>query len=454
MHTVQYIECLSISGGPVSQLERRHLPSLVSEVVKDLQKKEASVSFLVDHQTTRVKVYITSISADDYYCRWMNDWLTNAKKTPLWKQKIREVRKVGHFALDNSGSGDLRNRRVVVCVEMVDESFALLIRDGQDENISVDQTILTRLPLVDETQLTTMERAPWIKRLGARGEGVSLFVSEAAKLSQEETRNLQEEWKELLRELLWEAMRRDRTQKEGHEQQAGKVVKPSFNVAGPSIVATTNGMSCDVKLMESEDKNGSYIQSAVCGEVNRDGTGGPYLVAGTHFLEVKLNAWAGSSVKDRFGTVVNSTHWRDAGVGIVARDYDPRGSDAQPAGKSAHGWVFCFFTGQLYHDNKQIDWRDSKQAPLRLREGDVIGLALDVEAGSIEIYVNYTFQGEMVSSGLTQPLRWVLDLALNNCVTATASTPPKQRTSADDPYVKRSQARRAGRRRAAIVSAR
>ena len=440
---VEHIELLSIEGGPVSQIEKLHLPAIASQAVKDLQKKGVSISMIGDVKATRIKLYITPISVDAYFRRWMDDWLAAAMKSPVWRLQVRDVLKVGHFAQDSSGSGELGNRMLVVCVEMVDETFAVLVRNGQDDKTSVDITLKQKLTLMDESQLTVKGRVPWIKRLGTN-DGVRLEVAEAAGLSQERTRVVLDEWKDLLAVTLMEAMRRERMRTEGAEQRAGKKLKASFLIAGPDVTTTdTPADGTHVTLKADESNVGGYMQTAVCGLVNSDGTGGPYMVSGHHFLEIKIESWNACITKDRYGTVSNSTHWRDAGIGVVGREYDPRGPDALPAGKSPHGWTMNFFSGNLLHDEKRIEWEGGGP----VHEGDLLGLMLDVEQGSLSVWVNHHFRGVLVQSGLVQPLRWAVDLGYENTVVATSSTPPPQRTDPEDPYVESFTSRRAGRRR-------
>ena len=444
---VEHIELLSIEGGPVSRIEKLHLPAIATQAVKDLRKKGVSISMIGDEKATRLKLYITSISADAYFRRWMDDWLAAAMKTAVWRLHVRDVLKVGHFAQDCSGSGELGNRTLVVCVEMNDDTFALLVRNGQDESTSVDITLKQKLTLLDESQLAVKERAPWVKRLGTN-DGVSLEVAEAAGLSQENTRVILDEWKDLLKATLWEAMRRERMRTEGTEQRAGKMLKPSFLIAGPDVSTTdTPAGGTHVTLKADESNVGGDMQTAVCGLVNPDGTGGPYMVSGHHFLEVKIESWKSATTKDRYGTVVNSTLWWDAGIGVVGREYDPRAPDAQPAGRSPHGWTMNFFSGNLLHDEKRVEWDGGDP----VCEGDLLGLLLDVEQGSLSVYVNHKFRGVLVQSGLVQPLRWAVDLGFENTIVATSSTPPAQRKDPNDPYVEKFKTRRAGRRRGVVL---
>ena len=62
--------------------------------------------------------------------------------------------------------------------------------------------------------------------------------------------------------------------------------------------------------------------------------------------------------------------------------------------------------GKLYRDRRKSDWDGARGAEV----GDVIGLLLDLERGSLSVYINGTRLGVMVSSGLEGPLRWAVDM--------------------------------------------
>jgi hypothetical protein len=99
-----------------------------------------------------------------------------------------------------------------------------------------------------------------------------------------------------------------------------------------------------------------------------------------------------------------SLQGRTAMYGVVGVNFDA--TYRMPAWKSQHGWMFGCYDGSLYHACTYRDWPGMQ----RTRVGDVVGLLLDLTAGSLTVYVNGTRLGLMVESGLRGPLYWVADL--------------------------------------------
>ena len=90
--------------------------------------------------------------------------------------------------------------------------------------------------------------------------------------------------------------------------------------------------------------------------------------------------------------------------GVVGANFAP--ARRMPAWKSRHGWMFGCYDGSLYHACTYRDWPGMR----RTQVGDVVGLLLDLNSGSLAVYVNGTRLGMMVESGLRGPLYWVADL--------------------------------------------
>lgn len=90
--------------------------------------------------------------------------------------------------------------------------------------------------------------------------------------------------------------------------------------------------------------------------------------------------------------------------GVVGADFEA--ARRIPAWKSQNGWMFGCYDGRLYHACTYRDWPGMR----RTQVGDVVGLLLDLNTGSLAVYVNGARLGLMVESGLRGPLCWVADL--------------------------------------------
>ncbi len=176
--------------------------------------------------------------------------------------------------------------------------------------------------------------------------------------------------------------------------------------------------------------NSPEVQSAVCGS--------GVMRAGKHYAEFTI-ATEGCHT-------VQGVPYVKVKMGVVGASFDPRDRffcqifTLQPrvAYTSADGHMFCGYSGRYRHGRGdrpyecrsrelQTDWPG---CPGSVRPGDVIGLLLDVDAGSLDVYLNGTRCGRMIVSGLTQPLRWAVDLGPNSGVRVTMKPPPH--VSADD----------------------
>lgn len=94
-------------------------------------------------------------------------------------------------------------------------------------------------------------------------------------------------------------------------------------------------------------------------------------------------------------------------LGVAKGAFDPRVGGWATA--SDQGWGFSARTGSLSHQGKRLAWASGRQEILA--EGDVLGLMLDLQAGSLTAFKNGVNLGVMVSSGLTGPLCWIAELA-------------------------------------------
>ena len=130
-------------------------------------------------------------------------------------------------------------------------------------------------------------------------------------------------------------------------------------------------------------------QSAVCGAAP--------MTSGRHYAEV---------------TWLSGDKGQELLVGVVEDGFDATKGGA--ARNHAAGWMYDAssfgaaraIAGKLYRDRRKSDWDGARGAEV----GDVIGLLLDLERGSLSVYINGTRLGVMVSSGLEGPLRWAVDM--------------------------------------------
>ena len=113
-------------------------------------------------------------------------------------------------------------------------------------------------------------------------------------------------------------------------------------------------------------------------------------------------------------------------IGVISAEYDPCG----PHEVSTHvgttsktgAWLYAPVNGNLIHGNRGLSWSGQRPAVL----GDTIGLLLDLEKGSLDVWKNGEWLGQMVncspalrrrlpdyaehSPDKVQPLHWCCDL--------------------------------------------
>ena len=58
-------------------------------------------------------------------------------------------------------------------------------------------------------------------------------------------------------------------------------------------------------------------------------------------------------------------------------------------------------------------------------QGDAIGLLLDLDAGSLEVYLGRAWVGTLVKGGLKGPLRWAVDVGYGSAIHIRARSPPR-----------------------------
>ena len=92
-------------------------------------------------------------------------------------------------------------------------------------------------------------------------------------------------------------------------------------------------------------------------------------------------------------------------LGVVDPSFDPSSGWATATEK---GWGYSARTGFLSHSGKRLEWATGQRQPLA--EGDVLGLVLDLDAGSLTACRNGVRLGELVNCGLSGPMCWAADL--------------------------------------------
>eukprot|EP01046_Picozoa_sp_COSAG06_P051142 COSAG06_NODE_8277_length_2213_cov_2.302501_3_plen_123_part_01 len=114
-------------------------------------------------------------------------------------------------------------------------------------------------------------------------------------------------------------------------------------------------------------------QPAVCAEHP--------MVAGAHYVEMTLLQ------QGRFG----------ASMGVVGQGFDAAGGGM--AFMSAEGWLLGTNNGGLYHAGRASNWEGQPQVD-EIKQGDVVGLLLDVGQRTLSVYLNGAWRGVMVAPGM------------------------------------------------------
>eukprot|EP01046_Picozoa_sp_COSAG06_P029900 COSAG06_NODE_2808_length_6249_cov_12.456585_4_plen_191_part_00 len=139
--------------------------------------------------------------------------------------------------------------------------------------------------------------------------------------------------------------------------------------------------------------SGSW-QSAVCAEHP--------MVAGAHYVEMTL-------LEDGYG---------GAYMGVAGQGFDVAGGEL--AFQSAEGWLLSTVGGYLRHVSSYSKWEGMPQQG-EIKQGDVVGLLLDLGQRTLSLYLNGARRGVMVAPGmkdtygravasLAGPLRWAVDV--------------------------------------------
>ena len=162
--------------------------------------------------------------------------------------------------------------------------------------------------------------------------------------------------------------------------------------------------------MATKDSADSKYQSAVCAEHP--------MVAGAHYVEMTLLE------KGQFGN--------GACMGVAGQGFDAAGGGE--ASDSAEGWVLRTYGGKLWHAGRTSNWEGQPQYG-EIKQGDVVGLLLDLGQRTLSVYLNGARRGVMVAPGmkdrrgeavapLAGPLRWAVELGGGGSVRIERKPPP------------------------------
>ena len=103
-------------------------------------------------------------------------------------------------------------------------------------------------------------------------------------------------------------------------------------------------------------------------------------------------------------------------VGVVAAEYDASGvgghiNDAA----TAHASFWIADSPAVLARGWDIDPAENRplafEVPEHFADADVVGLLLDLTAGSLELYFNGERKGMLIPRGLTGPVKWVVEMA-------------------------------------------
>ena len=157
-------------------------------------------------------------------------------------------------------------------------------------------------------------------------------------------------------------------------------------------------------------RRGSF-QSAVCAEHP--------MAEGAHYVEMTLLE------KGRYGT----------GMGVVGQGFDAAGGGR--AYSSAEGWLLYTSNGFLCHAGTASKWEGMPQYD-EIKQGDVVGLLLDLGQRTLSVYLNGARRGVMVAPGMKNVAivgfryRWVVDVGSGASVRIERKAAPGPVPSAEE----------------------
>jgi hypothetical protein len=109
---------------------------------------------------------------------------------------------------------------------------------------------------------------------------------------------------------------------------------------------------------------------------------------------------------------------------------------------SAEGWLLGTYTGYLCHAGLHSKWEGRPQVD-EIKQGDVVGLLLDLGQRTLSVYLNGARRGVMVAPGmkdtrgeavasLAGPLRWAVDVGYGASVRIERRPAPGPVPSAEE----------------------
>ena len=131
---------------------------------------------------------------------------------------------------------------------------------------------------------------------------------------------------------------------------------------------------------------GSRYRCAMCGDES------DVLREGRHLVEFELTTAAGNTT-----------------IGVAQANYDPLKVylPGEPRGEEGESWGMSTRSGSLSFRGKVNSWAGRRPAV----EGDRVGMLVDLDKGSLTVYLNQVKLGTMVPSGLEGPLLWMSELS-------------------------------------------
>lgn len=95
-------------------------------------------------------------------------------------------------------------------------------------------------------------------------------------------------------------------------------------------------------------------------------------------------------------------------LGVVQLGYSPTRAlpPGEPRGPGAEGWGLSTRSGWLTFRGKVSEWAGCQPC----KEGDTVGMLVDLEKGTLSVFLNSKHIGFMVKAGITGPLMWMTEL--------------------------------------------
>eukprot|EP01046_Picozoa_sp_COSAG06_P033486 COSAG06_NODE_3421_length_5370_cov_8.010245_2_plen_185_part_00 len=154
--------------------------------------------------------------------------------------------------------------------------------------------------------------------------------------------------------------------------------------------------------------DGRGWQSAVCAEHP--------MAEGAHYVEMTLLEVGRAGAR----------------MGVVGQGFDAAGGGR--AFHSAEGWLLWTQYGSFCHANRASNWEGMPHCD-EFKQGDAVGLLLDLGQRTLSVYLNGARRGVMVAPGmknrdgeavapLAGPLRWAVDVGFGASVRIERTPPP------------------------------